>query len=204
MSPVVDWLSAVKSETWTALATGVIALFTIVLSWVSRRQAKLTRATLALARDEFFSTHRPRVIVHSFDCRSEGDGLIGAIFQYVNAGDTRARITEIGSSIFLAVEGPRPGGGPMSTEKFLDRHLEGRETSTYTVKSNVTDAEVAGVVLQGERQGRHFPFTRAFCVGYIDYTDKLGIRRKTGFCREYHSATRSWHRVENSDYEYAY
>jgi hypothetical protein len=104
---VIAWLLAIKPEVWTALATVVIASFTVVLALVTRRQARLTREALKLARDEFISTHRPKIIVRTFEYCGDGGGRIGAAIRYVNAGDTVATITEIGVSIFLSVEGSR-------------------------------------------------------------------------------------------------
>jgi hypothetical protein len=202
MGDVIAWLLAIKPEVWTALATVVIASFTVVLALVIRRQARLTREALKLARDEFISTHRPKIIVRTFEYCSDGGGRIGAAIRYVNAGDSVATITEIGVSIFLSVEGPRPGGDQvMTAERVISKRLLGGEEAVYVAASGVTHNEVA---VQQVRNHRQYPFTSAYCIGYIAYADELGVGRKTGFCRQYEPANRSWARTEHSDYDYAY
>ena len=44
----------------SAAATAVIALLTLMLVIVTNRQARLTRASIDLARQEFAATHRPK------------------------------------------------------------------------------------------------------------------------------------------------
>src|SRR5208282_16065 len=55
----------INSNTFTAGATAVIALFTIVLVLVTNRQARLTRESIELANKEFNTTHRPRIRVRA-------------------------------------------------------------------------------------------------------------------------------------------
>src|SRR6266496_910438 len=45
----------------TAVATVFIGVFTWVLACVSGRQARLTRESIELAREEFIATHRPKI-----------------------------------------------------------------------------------------------------------------------------------------------
>jgi hypothetical protein len=59
----VQWFGNLSPEDWTAFATVAIALFTIALVFVTNRQARLTRESINLARDEFISTHSPKLIV---------------------------------------------------------------------------------------------------------------------------------------------
>ena len=58
----IDWLQTYNGAV-TAFATVWIAVFTLVLAFVSRRQAMLTRQSIKLATKEFVSTHRPKIIV---------------------------------------------------------------------------------------------------------------------------------------------
>jgi len=67
----IDWIFGVwkfhddHNGAVTAVATIAIALFTIVLARVTGQQARLTRQSIDLARAEFVSTHRPRIIVRN-------------------------------------------------------------------------------------------------------------------------------------------
>jgi hypothetical protein len=47
----------------TAFVTFWIAIFTIVLAFVSRRQAKLLHQSIELARAEYISSHYPRIVL---------------------------------------------------------------------------------------------------------------------------------------------
>jgi hypothetical protein len=59
------WLDA-QNGAITSVATVFIAVFTIVLAVVSRRQTKIISDQLKLASDEFAVTHRPRIVVRGF------------------------------------------------------------------------------------------------------------------------------------------
>lgn len=58
----VDFLQTYNGAV-TAFATVWIAVFTIVLAVVTGRQARLTRQAIDLNREEFISTHRPKLVV---------------------------------------------------------------------------------------------------------------------------------------------
>lgn len=65
-------------DTWRAIATVVIAVFTAFLAIFGYVQARLTYKTIGLAREEFLSTHRPKIIIHSVElaagmCRSRSE-----------------------------------------------------------------------------------------------------------------------------------
>lgn len=86
------------NQTISALATLVIAAFTITLWWTASRQSRLTQDAIALARDEFLATHRPKIIVHSteIDWRDSDEGpCIGARVTIVNAGASEALLESI-------------------------------------------------------------------------------------------------------------
>ncbi len=62
---IADWLEHHNGAV-TAIATIFIAIFTIVLACVTRKQARLTKHITNLARAEFLSTHRPKIMVRRF------------------------------------------------------------------------------------------------------------------------------------------
>jgi hypothetical protein len=104
-----------NNPTITALATVAIAAFTIVLAIVTNRQARFTRESIELARDEFNATHRPRITVRGFQTLTGGlaDEDVSVIFLYVNTGDSDAIVTEIGTKI---ISGAKLRLGFLSTE----------------------------------------------------------------------------------------
>src|ERR1700733_2684279 len=84
----------------TAVATAFIAIFTIVLVFVTGRQARLTTAALNLARQEFVATHRPRVIVRYIQGPFENDeGRQFYWITFVNIGVNRAIIEAFGADL---------------------------------------------------------------------------------------------------------
>jgi hypothetical protein len=74
----------------TAVATVFIGVFTWVLACVTGRQARLTRASIELVRNEFISTHRPRIILRDV-CMGSGREVF---YMLVNRGGTKATVVE--------------------------------------------------------------------------------------------------------------
>ena len=84
----------------TAIATIVVAAFTIVLARVTGRQARLTAETIKLAREEFASSHRPRIILRDVCI----DGM-DVLYMLVNTGGTKATIIESWIMVEFIAEG---------------------------------------------------------------------------------------------------
>jgi hypothetical protein len=215
---IADWIAehtTVISAIITAVATGVMALFTIKLTAATaglrdaadqqqrdtRDALKLTRDSLALTRDEFNATHRSKIIVHNFEATREqtsNGSTLCAKFFVVNKGTSDATILEIGGRIFLSdkfnpgtLPGLGYGGQPLAAGGFLrDVVIFGDPLATAGV-----DLEVG----YGER-GR----AKLWCVGRVIYEDSEGRRRETGFCRSFDVVGERWVREPESDYEYAY
>jgi hypothetical protein len=191
MKSMVDYLEH-YSEAITALATVVIAVYTVVLAWTSSRQSKLIASQVRLAREEFIATHRPQLRLSRFylsnPIMSQGERP-SIIFMIQNVGLSVARVTEIRSvSIVLGIEDqfPKNMGIPFS-EKFTTR-LESGQSEIFPVNGTVPlEDEDRGWVPQGKKN--------LYCLGVVVYLDELGNRRETGFCRRYIAATRqleSW------------
>ncbi len=99
--------------------TAILALFTWFLHRSTRKlwkageeQMKITRDSLALAREEFISAHRPKLIIRSVTFKPHGFPVIGEPVQIegvvVNIGNTATEIIEssitaiVGDQIFGA------------------------------------------------------------------------------------------------------
>jgi hypothetical protein len=185
-----------------ALFTFGIFVFTAALAFSTIGLWIATARTATLSRDEFNATHRPQIIVHSFEHATIADRprRIGVELKYVNAGATQATIVEIGSTIIPTSGSPRPGIS-LSIHPLKDKRLSAGEWAIWAIDSDI--AENAAIV-ENMRQERGFQAAQIMCIGYIRYEDTNGRPRQTGFCRQYDANSRSWLRVENSDYEYAY
>lgn len=171
----------------TALGTLAVAIFTIVLAAVTARQ-------INLARDEFLATHRPKVIVHSFEATHDNNGAIGASFTLVNTGVSAARITDISAMIVLSRD-LRPG--IQMPRKELNKTLVSGEPWIWAVFGDLT----ASIIVEKFNKPTDVPL---WCMGRITYADQRGRKRETGFCRMYDVRGERWIKSPESDYEYAY
>jgi hypothetical protein len=187
-----------------AVATVFIGVFTFVLARITGRQAKLTRESIELARDEFLSSHRPEIIVHSvelaFDVVNGTDeATAGAQVIYVNKGRTPATVVDIRARITRRTFPLRTGIPIMDTVPVPGFKMPSggkgyvRVTSKYRL-------EHERVVQQSEPSPRGF----VVLMGVIVYTDARSARRETGFCRQLDAVGERWLPVGNPEYEYAY
>jgi hypothetical protein len=195
----------------TALATLIIAAFTGTL-WVSTsKQARLTRESIDLARNEFISTWRPKLRVRNivaeggeeFPLLTPGRPLIGKL-QVVNIGGTTAKIKQGRIIVFwnesgLPMELPyaRSNIGVYLPEASLapGKSIEPAFQSDATLPANV------GTISTGVIGQLHL-----YVMGSIEYDDESCIRRRTNFCREYRRL--NWqidgrfYPVDDPDYEH--
>lgn len=189
----------------TAVATIVIATFTVVLAFVTRRQARLTRESIDLAREEFVSTHRPRIIVRNLSTFGVVVGSpITINFMIINIGDSPAIITSIEAFIFLK----------QKTAK-IPRNL--RLTMCKSSKERLVsgDFEIVSQTSEFAPELRHIEALqkgeRLLCIaGCIIYADEKKVARRTGFVRYCDisdnavSGFFSFNAIDDAEYEYAY
>jgi hypothetical protein len=90
---------------WATGALCIIALFQLfVFGWQGYQLGETVKATkeaASVANKEFISTHRPRIILHSikFGSAEDMDDPVPIEFRYVNIGDTKGHVTEIGTRL---------------------------------------------------------------------------------------------------------
>src|SRR5579871_1469929 len=84
---LLSWIS--DPSNLTAVSTAVIAVFTVVLAVVAGIQGWLISKQIKLARDEFISSHRPRIILR--DVSRDGQDIL---YMLVNDGGTKCTIKE--------------------------------------------------------------------------------------------------------------
>jgi len=195
-----DKKAADDREERIAKYTGYLIIVGILQFIVYAYQGKKLKETVDLSRQEFIATHRPHIIVHKFEESGDGEDKIGLSFTYVNSGTSPAEILEVGSKIFFS--DLLPPGAYMDIQQFTERKvLEAGERNIRLIESDITrtfrDIEMMKVA---QRQSN----LKLVCIGYISYFDKNRIKRETGFYRAYDPSSRTWLRVENSDYEYSY
>jgi hypothetical protein len=161
-------------------------------------QARLTKSSLDIAREEFISTHRPKIIVYGVDFGGSpnvAESQIPVTFRYVNSGVSTAYVTQIGSRVLKLVN-----------KLTLPNDVQFRLAEIpfpVEVKSGMH-----GFGITIDKMAPYSPraLTKEWvvCVGYLVYEDDNGTKRQTGFCREYDHASKRWKPVKDDDYEYSY
>lgn len=194
-------------ENWTALATVVIAVFTIVLAIGGGYQACLTRRAIRLGRDEFNATHRAEIIIHSAE-HAHVDGMkIGANITFFNKGTTPARNVVISGKITTISGVPRPGIAFPELLRVPEDVFPGKPWQ-FGIPSNIqTGFEQIKLVSQDTWKDMKSDPAGVYCIGEISYTDAGGVVRHTGFCWKWHTSKNDghrWIRQSRNSYEYAY
>lgn len=178
---------------WLSISTGLLFLATLALCFITYLLKKI-------AKQEFSATHRPKIIVHTFENSTGYKNRIGPIFTYVNSGTTNATIKSISSNIFYT-DNLRPGADMKSFKCRENKTIKPGARSTFLVESKI---ETNSATIEGMRNQRGQSNLELMCIGKICYSDSSGAERETGFCRKFDSVTNCWLKVENSDYEYSY
>lgn len=200
------WLSTFWSwirdpSNLTAISTLVIAAFTIVLAWASYWQARLIRKSIDLARTEFVSTHRPRIILR--DIHVVDDDVL---YMLVNVGDTKATIVE--SWILMEF---LPDGSVLRPLRSFGHDELGRivfqpgemKDLTYTVPG-VTGTQSSDMMRVGIEVG--LIRGQRYFTGTVLYEDDLGVRRRSVFRRKMNAEGKGFERLsvaEERDNEYS-
>jgi hypothetical protein len=156
-----------------------------------------------LARDEFDSTHRPRLRVRNIVLTQTGDTAIRTIdrltltaiddvfdgqFYLENVGDAPAHVL-CGLIWFWATNSPLP----------MSRPYEGEEPTLLVPSQPLAPGEVVPIayttpLMSGDRppgesidpRPDYYGSTKLFAIGWIEYAEKSGgISRRTAFCRLY-------------------
>jgi hypothetical protein len=179
--PYNDFALAVlfSASFWTAAAPVVIAIFTVVLACVNGKQARLSRESINLARDEFISTHRPKIIVRNVSTIGFVVGCpVHVRFKYINIGETRGSIAAVEACVFLRPkDNPVPRGLRLQPCEIIKATLScgevgiGETNSSFDIEArDINPLQSGGKII---------------CIaGYIKYRDDRGSIRRTGFARQ--------------------
>jgi hypothetical protein len=196
---IIKWLA--DPVNLTAISTVVIALFTIILAIVGYCQARLTRDTIRLARDEFNATHRPEIIVRNVGYVADPEDnrmrLIARIV-IVNKGASRAHIINLSGIILTPTDELTADVALRAYPIGKEQDLVGGQPYQWDIESpNHQEPAIRIAQTRGEK-------SEWICIGLIRYADMEGRIRETGFFRRFDVKSRSWKREENEDYEYSY
>lgn len=178
--------------TWIALC------FLILTYRQTKRVATETEKSVALAREEFRATHRPKITVRA--CKLNMGSIdhrhkVTCTFVYQNEGESDAYILEVGTRVF---HGPDPWTNGQRIIEFevppaITIVVKSGEDRNYETLNNSFDTEQWGT-------------PEWWFAGYIKYSDRAegGTIRKIGFLRRWQPGTKNWLKYPSEEYEYSY
>ncbi len=209
-----------SAEWWIVYITGALAAITFGLAFYTGRLYKATvalskdsQATSELARQDFITTHRPKLIIRRISL-DEGNGNYVSPgsrspkiqFIIANIGGSRATIIE-SNATFAKIDGVLPSIPPYSLETNTIKCTirEAGQSDPPEILDIGDEGEVSrdvrswsgGVITNGDKP----PFFYFF--GYIQYEDGIGIVRRMTFCRKYNPTTKRFIEVGDPEYEYS-
>jgi hypothetical protein len=179
-----------------ALASLVVAALTGTLWIASSRQGQLMFDSLELARKEFVSTHRPRIVIRFIQgpLRDPKDNEVISV-TIANVGGSPATVDAIGGDLARRnKEGKWVSPGLNATPKSIHpvTLISGqRYTFTVTAKQPYTE-------ISAEAVDEH----ELCAVGAVNYRDGNRVFRETGFFRIYDESSGSFIAPNNSEFEY--
>jgi hypothetical protein len=184
------WIS--DPDNLTAVSTTVIALFTIVLATVGYAQARLIRKSIDLARQEFLSTHRPKMrFKHAW---FSGDqlawrvrGPLEVTLEFVNVGRSDAHVYMVNYQSILLEKGDRLPQRPPYDEIPPSGLRITRFATPAVVPSGVTlRRELCDGILSNHEVGEILHGRKTlYLIGTMEYSDALKRIRQTAFCRRF-------------------
>lgn len=174
-------------------------------------QTELMEKQKEIARLQYFATHRPRLVVRRVSMRYVM-GIPSAVehvaveFIVANIGNSAATIKEL-SALILTTDTEEPAFDAIppyaeSSSPGIALESGGSAPIVHREHDATTVADFRfrqGVALTRNNLVFGQP---AFFLGYIQYEDSLGNRRRTAFMRRYDFATERCTPVGDPDYEY--
>lgn len=185
--------------------------------------ARAAQYSADAAKSEFIASHRPKLRIRNVDVHQvlAGDILpngskppalpVGPIFKpgdrvtgqlYIsNVGDSAATVTEIGCWVkwmqsSLPMNRPYEGEDGNSDADVVGREMAAGQTAPIHFMSD-TPMGAEGPLVRQYSDGWHI-----YVMGWVEYLDKLGTRRRTAFCREYRMPEGRFFAVSDPDYEH--
>ena len=188
LATLCDWFGSWTDKGINTASNVLIALFTFVLAGVSIQQGRT-------ARRDFIATHRPRVIVRFIQGPLLNEkGFQTAWITIVNTGETPAIVDAIGSGFVFREKGKDfgPPGVDASAKPIPPIVLESGKRHWFEAPSTVSPSAFEAAF--GNRE---------FCVlGEIQYRDRNGVRRETGFFRTYKESSGQFIAAKDDESEY--
>jgi hypothetical protein len=180
-----------------AFGTILIAVFTYVLYRSTSKLWEAGEKQFKLARDEFISTHRPKLIVRQFVLAKPVPGeVIKVEFSIVNIGATEAiwRYIAVEVALWNGQYWEAPGLDHIVKPTSMPPLKNGQRAGmTIQSRFNITADQIAAIEQK----------KLIICaVGEFTYADAVGTQRRTSFRRNYDLASDMFIASPYSEHEY--
>ena len=178
-----------------------------------KESLRISKESVDLARKEFISTHRPKLVVRRISLNEvNGAGvwnIIAAEYVIANVGDSTATIVSTSERLWLPTAKENlpsipPYAEPVTHSLILEAGLslvfkhyatDDDLLKKYQQSSAYTDSSIS--------EGRTDSGPELLFLGYIVYKDDLDRKRKTAFLRRSNYITKRFSPIKEPDYEYA-
>lgn len=194
---------------WLVAATGVMAAIVFGQLLMFRSQLKIMRdgvgdaktvadaakAGAELSRDEFFATHRPRMVIRRLSFEVSGGYPVELNYTVHNVGDAAGTIVARSGSLWLPNENESLATAPAEEAAIENIPVDSGDSQPVTHEIDDCQADLNFNYGLGPRP-------RILFVGYLKYTDRAGVVRETRFLREYSHDTKLFTAIDHPDYEY--
>jgi hypothetical protein len=206
-----NWLTFIDKigdPTWaTAVASIAVAVFTGTLWWSTRGMLKATsdniklmRDHLMLGRNEFISTHRPKIILREAIIGSVLEGKpISVIMHFANVGETAGTIVRSHVSVeIVSVDRLMLHPTVDNTNDFGEIKLGPGEARLVRFPKETPTWEGEKFKLRSLQTTEGVKTRRDFTVhlvGQLIYMDELRTPRRTAFRRELYPERQRFYRI---------
>jgi hypothetical protein len=165
--------------------------------------AEAAKESSETARKEFFSAHRPRLVVRQIS-HIEDKGAYGIQYFIHNIGDSPAKVVTVSEKVWLPTRtenlratppyGPsEPVGVTLKSGHWMGRlhvpPMDMQEQFAFVLGSDMALDNIEKV------DGILF-------LGFIEYEDQAGTTRNTAFLRQFDFKTERFNPIQHPDYEY--
>jgi hypothetical protein len=201
---IIGWIRD-SNNLIVAVSSFIIAVFTVVLAWVSYYQSRLIRKSIDLSKSEFIATHRPKIIIRFIQGPfvETNDGPQTIWVTVANIGVNKATIIEWGADLARRKGNDWMTPGLDARPKIIAPVvLISGERHTFVVmgKTPYDDNQIFADTFNDLADSADK--VELCAVGVIRYADESNIVRETGFFRVYHPASEIFVPSKNTGEEY--
>lgn len=187
---------------FTLLSTIFVAFFTYTLWKTSSEQGALTRESIDLARQEFITSHRPRLRIRRVTFESICDGRpVEGYLTVSNIGDTPATIIQAGVDVFTRYSVSQSGIGFAYSNSVPKDIIPVHINTGETVK---VDFRSVSPLTHEEMNQADAGELEIMSIGQILYVDEIKTKRTVGFIRAYNVNMNRFLPLSDSDPDKSY